>query len=111
MYATSAGIAAAMPATVVINASAMPGATAAMLPAPFCPMPKKASMTPRTVPKRPNRGLTLPTVASDGINLAAASRSAPTSLPRTIFRASSWVTVRLTRSTDPSLKTPGARSP
>ena len=68
------GTATASPITVVIRASATPGATAAMLPDPPAAMPRNASITPSTVPKRPSNGLTDPNVASQGMNRAAASR-------------------------------------
>ena len=56
MYAMTAGIATAKPATVVVSASAMPGATAAMLADPCDVIPMKEFITPTTVPMRPRRG-------------------------------------------------------
>ena len=64
-----------------------------MFPEPPIAMPMNASITPSTVPSSPSKGLTEPNVASHGMNRAAASRSAATSLASTIRNASSWVVV------------------
>src|ERR1051325_6367002 len=93
LYAITAGTATASPATVVTSASATPGATAAMLPEPPRAIPMNASITPSTVPSSPRSGLTDPKVASQGMNRAAASRSAATSFASTMRSASSCVVV------------------
>src|SRR5205807_841761 len=94
LYAITEGTATASPATVVTSASATPGATAPMFPDPPTAIPMKASITPNTVPSRPSKGLTDPKVASHGMNRAAPSRSAATSLASTMRSASSCVIVR-----------------
>src|SRR5205807_10194225 len=94
LYAITEGTATARPPTVVTSASATPGATAPMFPDPPTAIPMKASITPNTVPSRPSKGLTDPKVASHGMNRAAPSRSAATSLASTMRSASSCVIVR-----------------
>ncbi len=59
------------PAAVVINASAMPGATTRRLAAPAEPSPENASITPHTVPNNPMNGVTDPVVASHGMNFSS----------------------------------------
>ena len=54
-----------------------------------------ASITPSSVPSSPRSGLTDPKVASQGMNRAAASRSAATSFASTMRSASSCVVVRV----------------
>ena len=66
MYATTAGIAAASPAAVAINASDIPGATTDKLADPLIPMLLKASIIPHTVPKSPIKGEVFPVVARKG---------------------------------------------
>src|SRR5438445_3873614 len=111
LYAITDGTATASPATVVTSASATPGATAPMFPEPPTAIPMKASITPSTVPSRPSSGLTEPNVASQGMNRAAASRSAATSLARTIRNASSCVVVSGTSTcSGPSFSLPGLSS-
>src|SRR5450755_969522 len=70
LYAITAGMAAKSPAAVVMRASETPGATARKVAAPAVPSPWKASMIPRTVPKRPMKGVTAPVVASQGRRLS-----------------------------------------
>jgi len=54
-------MAAARPTAVATRASAIPGATASMLPPPW-ERPEKASIIPQTVPKRPMNGVIDPIV-------------------------------------------------
>src|SRR3989339_339816 len=56
LYATSAGIATPIPHTVVMSASAIPGATTLRLAVPLLPMSEKACMMPQTVPSSPRSG-------------------------------------------------------
>jgi hypothetical protein len=56
-------MAAANPAAVAMSASEIPGATTARVADPRIPIPRKASMIPHTVPKRPMKGVVEPVVA------------------------------------------------
>ena len=60
----TAGIAANKPSAVANKASAMPGATTASDVFCACAIPVKLRMMPQTVPNRPTKGATAPTVAS-----------------------------------------------
>jgi hypothetical protein len=103
-------MATARPATVVTSASATPGATAVMFPAPLVAMPMNASMTPSTVPSNPISGLTEPNVASHGTYFPSRSCSASTCESSTIRRASSCVGVSASTTPGPRRSPPGRSS-
>src|SRR2546423_14952615 len=65
LYMTTAGIAAASPTAVAINASAMPGATAWILDDVVVERARDAVMIPQTLPERPMNGAVLAGVARD----------------------------------------------
>ena len=113
LYAITEGMATARPATVVISASAMPGATAEMLVDPIRVMPRNVFMMPITVPMSPSRGDTEPITASQLSPCAKSSASSALTLSITMRNASSWVSERpgvpATVSVSPSA--PGLRCP
>lgn len=55
----------------VSSAPATPGASAVKSDLPAAAMPQKASITPQTVPKRPQNGLTLTSVARKPIRVSS----------------------------------------
>ena len=96
LYPTSDGIATIKPATVVSSAPATPGASAVKSDLPAAAMPQKASMTPQTVPKRPQKGLTLTRVASRPIRVSSSWIWPETSRSSTASMALYWASESLT---------------
>src|SRR5260370_39515552 len=80
----SAGIAAARPAAVLINASEIPGATATIDVEPEAPIALKADMMPQTVPKRPMKGHAEAVVARNVSDRVRREISAPAALSRAL---------------------------
>ena len=89
----TAGMATASPTTVVMRASATPGATAPMFEEPLEVIPRKVFMIPITVPISPRSGDTDPIMASQFRPWASTSRSSASSFSNTMRRACSWVMV------------------
>src|ERR1700674_5673586 len=96
------------PAAVVINASAIPGATARKLAEPASPSPANASITPHTVQNNPMNGETEPVVASHDIHFSSLRTSSPAATCICTPTAFAFFTRGALETAVPPSATPGA---